>query len=88
MPNARISMSKLKQLIGLQSSNLSVRALGRALALSMGAVSKYLRTVRECGSPNGTSSCSNTSCRPRPLVNGGSYEPVSCRLVVSLRESL
>ena len=27
MPNKRISMSKLKQLIGLQSSNLSVRAL-------------------------------------------------------------
>jgi hypothetical protein len=25
MPNERISMSKLKQLIGLQSSNLSVR---------------------------------------------------------------
>jgi len=25
MPNERVSMSKLKQLIGLQSSNLSVR---------------------------------------------------------------
>ena len=42
-------MSKLKQLIGLQSSNLSVRALGRALGLSVGAVSKYLRAVRACG---------------------------------------
>ena len=42
MPNERISMSKLKQLIGLQSSNLSVRALSRALGLSVGAVSKYL----------------------------------------------
>jgi hypothetical protein len=31
MPNERISMSKLKQLIGLQTSNLSVRALARAL---------------------------------------------------------
>ena len=31
MPNVRVSMSKLKQLIGLQTSNLSVRALGRAL---------------------------------------------------------
>jgi hypothetical protein len=29
MPNERISMSKLKQLIELQSSNLSVRALAR-----------------------------------------------------------
>jgi transposase len=49
MPNERISMSKLKQLIGLQSSNLSVRALARALGLSVGAVSKYLRAVRTCG---------------------------------------
>ena len=49
MPNERISMSKLKQLIGLQSSNLSVRGLGRALGLSVGAVSKYLRAVRACG---------------------------------------
>jgi transposase len=49
MPNERISISKLKQLIGLQSSNLSVRALGRALGLSVGAVSKYLRAVRSCG---------------------------------------
>ena len=48
MPNERISMSKLKQLIGLQSSNLSVRALARALGLSVGAVSKYLRAVRAC----------------------------------------
>jgi transposase len=42
-------MSKLKQLIGLQSSNLSVRELARALGLSVGAVSKYLRAVRTCG---------------------------------------
>ncbi|MGH7877864.1 MAG: IS21 family transposase [Candidatus Binataceae bacterium] len=42
-------MSKLKQLIGLQTSNLSVRALGRALGLSVGAVSKYLRAVRASG---------------------------------------
>ena len=48
MPNERISMSKLKQLIGLQSSNLSVLGLGRALDLSVGAVSKYLRAVRAC----------------------------------------
>jgi hypothetical protein len=49
MPNERVSMSKLKQLIGLQSSNLSVRALGRALGLSVGAVSKYLQALRACG---------------------------------------
>jgi len=46
MPNERISMSKLKQLIGLQASNLSVRALARALDLSVGAVSKYLRAIK------------------------------------------
>ena len=49
MPNERISMSKLKQLIGLQTSNLSVRALARALGLSVGAISKYLRAVRTAG---------------------------------------
>ena len=49
MPNERISMSKLKQLIGLQASNLSVRALARALGLSVGAVCKYLRAVRSSG---------------------------------------
>src|SRR5688572_14881636 len=49
MPNERISMSKLKQLIGLQTSNLSVRELARALGLSIGAVSKYLRAVRAAG---------------------------------------
>jgi transposase len=49
MPNERISMSKLKQLIGLQTSNLSVRALARALGLSIGAVSKYLRAVKAAG---------------------------------------
>jgi transposase len=48
MPNERVSMSKLKQLIELQSSNLSVRALSRALGLSVGAVSKYLRALRAC----------------------------------------
>src|SRR5437879_5991174 len=49
MPNERISMSKLKQLIALQTSNLGVRALARALGLSIGAVSKYLRAVRASG---------------------------------------
>lgn len=49
MPNERVSMSKLKQLIGLQASNLSVRALAGALSLSVGAVSKYQRAVRSAG---------------------------------------
>lgn len=49
MPNERISMSKLKQLIGLQSSNLSVRALARDLDPSIAAVSQYLRAVRAEG---------------------------------------
>ena len=49
MPNERISMSKLKQLIGLQASNLSVRALPRALGLSVGAVSKYQQALRTAG---------------------------------------
>jgi transposase len=49
MPNERVSMSKLKQLIALQASNLSVRAIGRALGLSVGAVSKYLRALRASG---------------------------------------
>ena len=42
-------MSKLKQLIALQSSNLSVRSLARALGLSVGAVCKYLRALRASG---------------------------------------
>jgi len=49
MPNERVSMSKLKQLIALQASNLSVRAMARAHGLSVGAVSKYLRAVRTAG---------------------------------------
>ena len=49
MPNERVSMSKLKQLIALQASNLSVRAMARALGLSVGVVSKYLRAVRAAG---------------------------------------
>jgi predicted transcriptional regulator len=71
MPNERISMSKLKQLIGLQSSNLSVRAIGRALGLSVGAVSKYLRAVRACGigaaeARRSRNSNSNGACSGRP----------------------
>ncbi len=39
-------MSKLKHPIGLPSSNLGVPALGRALGLSVGGVSNFLRAVR------------------------------------------
>jgi transposase len=49
MPNERISMSKLKQLIELQTSNLSVRARARAVGLSVGAVSKYQQALRAAG---------------------------------------
>src|SRR5262245_30981992 len=35
MPNESISVSKLKQLIGLQTSNLRVRELARALGLEV-----------------------------------------------------
>jgi len=49
MPNERISMSKLKQLIELQSSNLSVRETARALGLSVGAVFKYQRALQTAG---------------------------------------
>ena len=41
MPNARISVSQLKQLIQLRSKELTTRAIARALSLSHGAVSKY-----------------------------------------------
>jgi len=49
MPNERSSMSKLKQLIELQSSNLSVRETARALGLSVGAVFKYQRALQASG---------------------------------------
>src|SRR3984957_19479307 len=45
MPNPRISVSQLKQLIQLRSNNLSTRDIARALSLSQGAVSKYCRAV-------------------------------------------
>ncbi len=80
MPNERISMSKLKQLIGLQSSNLSIRAWRRALGLSVGAVSKYLRAVRAAGSTprrpkrsrrwNSSSACSGRRWRAKPRLCG------------------
>ena len=42
-------MSKLRQLIRLQTSNLRVREMARALSLSVGAVSNYLAAIREAG---------------------------------------
>jgi transposase len=50
MPNLRISVSQLKQLIQLRSNQLTTRAIARALSLSQGAVSKYGRAVlTACG---------------------------------------
>jgi transposase len=45
MSNPRISISTLKQLIQLQSNQLTTREIARALSLSPGAVSKYRRAV-------------------------------------------
>lgn len=45
MPNPRISIAKLKQLIQLQSSQLTTREAARALNLSQGAVFKYASVV-------------------------------------------
>ncbi len=42
-------MSRLKQLTALPASNPSVRAMGQAARLSVGAVSGYLRAVRTAG---------------------------------------
>jgi transposase len=49
MPNPRISIAKLKQLIQFESSELTTREICRALNLSQGAVSKYRRAVRIVG---------------------------------------
>ena len=49
MPNSRISMTNLKRLIELQSSNLTVREMAAALSMSSGAVSKYLTAIRAAG---------------------------------------
>jgi len=81
MPNERISMSKLKQLIGLQASNLSVRALARTLGLSVGAVSKYLRTVRGCGI--GATASAPRSAGPLRLVRGPTKSRVNRQKSVS-----
>ena len=52
MPNPRISVSQLKQLIQLRSNQMTTRSIARALSLSLsqGAVSKYGRAVlAACG---------------------------------------
>jgi len=49
MPKPRISIAKLKQLIQLQSSELSTREAARALNLSQGVICKYLSAVRASG---------------------------------------
>lgn len=49
MPNPRISIAKLKQIIQFESSELTAREIGRALSLSHGVVSKYRCAVRAAG---------------------------------------
>lgn len=49
MTNQRISVAKLKQLMQFESSELTMREIGRALQLSAGAVSKYRCAVRKAG---------------------------------------
>jgi transposase len=46
MTNQRIPIATLKQLVHLQSSELTTREIGRALNLSQGAVWKYLSAIR------------------------------------------
>ena len=76
MPNERVSMSKLKQLIALQASNLSVRAIARALGLSVGAISKYLRAVRAAGiSPADAETLPESELEQRVFGPGPPGEP-------------
>jgi transposase len=49
MSNPRLSIEKLKQLLQFESSELTMREIGRALQLSAGAVSKYRCAVRAAG---------------------------------------
>jgi len=49
MSNPRLPTPKLRQIIQFESSKLSAREVGRALALSHGAVSKYRCAVRAAG---------------------------------------
>lgn len=49
MSNPRIPIAKLKQLLQFESSELTIREIGRALQLSHGAVSKYRGAVRASG---------------------------------------
>ena len=49
MTNQRIPVTKLKQLMQFEASELTMREIGRALQLSAGAVSKYRCAVRMAG---------------------------------------
>lgn len=49
MSNPRIPVATLKQLIQLESSELTTREIARALNLSQGAVSKYRAALRAAG---------------------------------------
>jgi transposase len=46
MPNKRISMMKLREVIRLKAAGLTLRPIARATGLSLGAVSKYLTAAQ------------------------------------------
>lgn len=84
MPNSRISMTNLKRLIQLQSSNLKVREVAAALSMSIGAVSKYLTAIRAAGlTAESAASLSEAELERRvfgekaPAVPGR-FAPVDC----------
>lgn len=50
MPKARISMSKIREIIRLnESSGLSIRKISRALAVSRPVVTEYLKQAENAG---------------------------------------
>src|SRR5438067_1740944 len=75
MPNERISMPKLKQLIGLQASNLSVRALARTLGLSVGGREPPQFPLRTRTRRTAAARARRTRLLRRDRAVGGCYEP-------------
>ena len=76
-------MTTLKRLIQLQSSNLSIRELSRALSLSVGAVSKYLAAIRATGVTWEVAQTLDESTLERrvfgePTVTASDFAPVDC----------
>lgn len=90
-------MSKLKQLIGLQTSNLSVRELARALGLSIGAVaakSGVQNTFTACLEFVTFSRSTSLSCpsergnRPRVSIYGATNVPMTSQEAATARQRL